>query len=69
MSHNTYVNYRTFLADQLLRLCTSRAGCAGSVPGQGAKISHAGQGDQKIINILKSYMNVHLNFSMKLNSF
>ena len=35
------------LAIQWLRFCTSKAGDAGSIPGQGTKISHAGQHGQE----------------------
>ena len=39
----------TSLAVQWLRLCTSNAGGAGSIPSQGTKIPHAVQCDQKQI--------------------
>ena len=45
------------LAIQWLRLCTSKAGDAGSIPGQGTKISHAGQHGQEKKNYLAHNVN------------
>ena len=37
-----------FLVVQWLRLCASNAGCVGSIPGWGDKISHAARHNQKV---------------------
>jgi len=46
---------RTSLVFQWLRLCTSKVGNAGLIPGQETKILHASWHDQKINNLKKSF--------------
>ena len=52
---------RTSLAIQWLRLCASTAGGTGSIPGQGTKISHATQCNQKHIYIY-TYIYIYIYF-------
>ena len=47
LEHTYTVFLGTSLPIQWLRLCASNAGGVGSIPGWGAKILHAMQGDQK----------------------
>ena len=60
----------TSLAVQWLRLCTSTAGGTGSIPGQGTKIPHAMQCNQKkekgaMINMLRTLMEKSIQHARK----
>ena len=60
----------TSLAVQWLRLCTSTAGGTGSIPGQGNKIPHAMQCNQKkkkvaMINMLRTLMEKSIQHARK----
>ena len=67
LEHTYTIFLGTSLTIQWLRLCASNAGGVGSIPGWGAKILHAMQGDQKK-KYLHCFLFIFFQFAKSSNS-